>query len=107
MPISSTLLVRGRDVHNVFQLLGDDEDSISLAIAWGFAKVPGFLARFLKRVAKALDDGDEVQIRIHSHEAAGGITDIELTIPGSVHVIIEAKRGWALPGRSQLKLYAN
>jgi hypothetical protein len=107
MATTSTLLVGGREVHNIFHLLGDDEDSISQAIAWGFANAPALLSLFLKRVAGLRGDHAEVQIRIHRYESGGGITDIELVLPGLAHVIIEAKRGWVLPSAAQLKLYAN
>jgi hypothetical protein len=34
-----------------------------------------------------------------------GITDIEVEVPGLVHVIVEAKRGWTLPAQGQLEQY--
>ena len=107
MTITSTLLVGGREVHNIFQLLGDDEDSISLAIAWACANAPSFLSLILKRIVGFAGDEAEVQIRIHRYESGGGVTDIELVLPGVAHVIIEAKRGWVLPSTAQLELYAN
>src|SRR5437899_28839 len=106
MPINSTLFVGHWEVHNIFQLLGEDEDSISLAIAWALTNAPTLLAMFLKRVVGLTGDSAEVQIRIHRYEAAGGITDVEIVVPGEAHVIIEAKRGWVLPGQAQLALYA-
>jgi len=106
MTTSSTLLIAEREVHNIFQLLGDDEDSISKAIAWAFANAPSFLSVFLKRNCGVKGDHDDVQIRIHRYESGGGITDIELILPGIAHTIIEAKRGWVLPNKSQLTLYA-
>ena len=48
----------------------------------------------------------EVAVRLHQHESGGGFTDIEITDGTSFHVILEAKRGWWLPGREQLGLYA-
>lgn len=106
MTITSTLLVGGREARNVFQLLGEDEDSISLAIAWALSNVPTFLSLFLRRISGFTGKQAEVQIRIHRYESGGGITDIELVLPGIAHVIIEAKRGWVLPSAEQLDLYA-
>jgi hypothetical protein len=106
MAFTSTLFVGNREVHNLFQLLGEDEDSISLAIAWALRNAPSLLSFFLKRVVGFSGNRTDVQIRIHRYEAGSGITDIELIVPGEVHVIIEAKRGWALPGSEQLTLYA-
>lgn len=107
MTLSSTLLVRGREANNIFQLFGDDENSISLAIAWAFTKAPAFLYRFLKRLSKQVKNEGEAQIFIQKPERGGGITDIEVVIPGNLHIIIEAKRGWTLPGLNQLERYAN
>lgn len=106
MPITSALFVGNWEGHNIFQLLGEDEDSISLAIAWALTNAPTLLALFLKRVVGFAGDSAEVQIRIHRYEATGGITDVEVVVPGEAHVIIEAKRGWVLPGHAQLRLYA-
>jgi len=106
MAISSSLFVGNWEVHNVFHLVGDDEDSISLAIAWGLTNVPAFLLLFLNRVGGSAGDHADVQIRVHRYESGAGITDIEIVVPGDVHIIIEAKRGWVLPGSAQLALYA-
>jgi hypothetical protein len=106
MGTSSTLFVGNREVHNVFQLVGDDEDSISLAIAWALTNAPAFLSLFLNRVGGAAGDHADVQIRVHRYESGAGITDIEIVVPGDAHIIIEAKRGWVLPGSAQLTLYA-
>jgi len=107
MAITATLFTGNREVHNIFQLLGDDEDSISLAIAWALTNAPTLLSVFLKRIVGFTDVRTDVQIRVHRYEAAAGITDIEIIIPAEVHVIIEAKRGWVLPDSDQLKLYAS
>jgi hypothetical protein len=93
MTITSTLFVGRNEITNIFRLLGDNEDSISLAIAWAFSKSPALLGTFLKRRLGFTADNAEVQVRIHRYEAHGGITDIELAVPGTLHVIIEAKRG--------------
>ena len=34
-----------------------------------------------------------------------GITDIEVVVPGRVHVVFEAKPGWRVPGQDQLDRY--
>jgi len=106
MAVTSTLSLGEREVYNVFQLLGDDEDSISKAIAWALARAPTFLSLFLKRLMDFTGACTEVQIRMQRYETGAGITDIELVVPGEAHVIIEAKRGWALPGKAQLSKYA-
>jgi hypothetical protein len=94
------------EVHNIFELVGDDEDSISLAIAWGLKMSPKFLKGFLASVLDRDTPNGTVTLRVHRHEAEGGITDLEIEAPGSFKVIVEAKRGWILPGKAQLQLYA-
>ncbi len=39
-------------------------------------------------------------------EKDAGITDIEIESPGQFFLLIEAKRGWNLPGKAQLEKYA-
>lgn len=101
------LAVAGRDVRNIFDLLGRSEDSISLAIAWALANSPQFFRTFLARCSSSPEDTGCSDIRIHRHEAGGGITDIEILVGGALHLIIEAKRGWVLPSKEQLEMYAH
>ena len=51
-------------------------------------------------------DPDEVDIRCHKYDAETGITDIGMTDGQTFHLIIEAKRGWLLPGAEQLTKYS-
>ena len=97
----------GRDeISTVFDLLGHDEDSISLAIAWGLAQCPDLLRRLLRRSLGWKRDLCEPQILVHRHEEDGGITDIEIVDGRRFHLVVEAKRGWLLPRRQQLEKYA-
>jgi hypothetical protein len=93
-------------VQNIFDLIGDDEDSISLAIAWGLRSCPHFLQASLRVMLGETPSLEGVSITIHRYEAAGGITDIEVESPGTFHAIIEAKKGWVLPSLAQLQQYA-
>jgi hypothetical protein len=45
-------------------------------------------------------------VRLQPYAKTGGFTDIEVVVPGELMVIIEAKRGWALPSTEQLAKYA-
>jgi hypothetical protein len=105
MNTKPALFIKGSLVHNVFQLLGDDEDSISLAITWALANAPSFLATFLERGCRFAKPHGDAQIWVHRHEGQGGITDVEIVVHGALHVIVEAKRGWMLPAAGQLRLY--
>lgn len=105
---SGTSLVVGRhEVTNPFALIGADEDSISLAIAWALRCSPRLLNEFSRIAVGREAPPDSVTIRIHRYESRGGITDIEIIAPGATHIIVEAKHGWKLPGAEQLTKYAN
>lgn len=94
------------EVRNIFELIGDDEDSISLAIAWGLKCCPRLLQNVTLSIVGQAVSVDRVSITVHRYEAAGGVTDIELESPGIFHVIVEAKKGWILPSIAQLEKYS-
>jgi len=100
------LYLHNRQVHNIFQLLGEHENDISYSVAWALARCPSFLQEFLLEISGLAADADGVVIRLQQQETAEGITDIEIEWPGHLYLIVEAKRGWTLPGRGQLERYA-
>lgn len=104
--MTTSLRVAKSEVPTVFHLIGRDEDSISLAIAWGLAECEDLLRRFLRAGLGWTRRLNEPEILIHRHEPRGGITDIEVLDEGRFHLIVEAKRGWLLPTRAQLVRYA-
>jgi len=104
--VSATLLNGRHEVTNPFELVGADEDSISLAIAWALRCSPRFLGEFSKLAIEHDVESESATIRLHRYETGGGITDIEIASPGEYHLIVEAKFGWKLPGRIQLAKYA-
>ncbi len=104
---TASLWVGNKEVASVFHLLGESEDSISLAIAWSLASNPRFRQEFLRRLVGKCPARSAATVRVHRYEASGGTTDIEIyDEQGSFHIVIEAKRGWVLPGLRQLKKYA-
>ena len=48
--MTATLFVGNTEVSNVFELVGYDEDSISLAIAWALTNAPNLMRLFVKRL---------------------------------------------------------
>jgi len=94
-------------VDSVFQLLGSEENDVTCSVAWAFYKSPSFLKEFLWRTIHWKGSIDNVIIRVQQYETSGGITDIEVEIPGEFYLIVEAKPGWNLPRRTQLDRYAN
>lgn len=51
-------------------------------------------------------DPSKVRIKYQESEKDKGRTDLELTDDDLFYVIIEAKKGWILPGKDQLSLYS-
>jgi hypothetical protein len=93
-------------VETVFDLLGTNEDDITYSVGWGLANSDA-LCRALMSLAFG-DDSDDSELTLvqlqHSQRGAGR-TDIEVD-SASRALVIEAKRGWSLPGKAQLLQYA-
>jgi len=93
-----------KEVGTVFDLLGVKENDLTYSLGWAFVNAPSLLTQIT-----AADLGRErqppVTVYLQRPSAeSGGFTDIEIQSE-TAHVIIEAKRGWALPDLDQLKRY--
>lgn len=102
----STLKAYGGDVLSIFQLIGDKENDITKSIAWALNKCPVFMKKVINEIFCIDVDPDCVDILYQNYDAETGITDIEMTDRQTFHLIIEAKRGWLLPGSEQLTKYS-
>lgn len=100
------LLLHGRPVPTVFDLLGRDENDMTFALAWGMVQSEGFLRDIVETVTGGRIRADEAIVNLQRHDSLGGFTDVEVSVPGDLHLIFEAKRGWNLPTDAQLRLYA-
>lgn len=103
--IGSRLRHAGREITTMFDLLGTAEDGLTLGIAWALRMCRGFARAVLSELVGFPVTGEHIEIHFHRHERGGGITDLEIVSDNAVHVIIEAKLGWALPGSEQLTRY--
>ncbi len=103
------LLLHSKQVKSIFQLLGDKENDISFSVAWALSKCPELLSEFIYQTIKIQQiDHENVEIRLQEYNSDdGGYTDIEIICQPHFYIIVEAKRGWALPGQEQLSKYAN
>lgn len=97
----------GREIHSIFQLLGDKENDITLSMSWVLAKCPEFLKSIVQHIWQQTPDPNTVVIMNQKYDSDTGITDIEITDQKNFHIIFEAKRGWNLPGAAQLTKYAD
>lgn len=100
------LYLHNKRIESIFELLGRDENDITYSVGWALHSSPAFLRRFLKETIHYEGDLTEVTIRLQDYRKTQGITDIEIRMPGEFYVVVEAKKGWSLPGVRQLKKYA-
>jgi len=101
------LYLHDQKITNIFQLLGENENDITYSLGWALSQSRSFLKQFLELALnfKEKIDQDEVKIRLQKYEEKYGITDIEIELGEKLFVIIEAKRGWNLPTKKQLRQY--
>lgn len=96
----------GQEIRNVFQLLGDSENDITSSLCWALVKCPEFLIRIVRSICAVTADPGQTTILNQQYDQETGITDIEITDDQTFHIIIEAKKGWILPGAEQLTKYS-
>lgn len=99
------LILHGREVGTVFDLLGRDENAVTASLGWALTRSGTFLRRFLKAALPGQPAGIPQAVHLQKHAQDGGYTDIEITTD-KAHVIVEAKRRWNLPSLRQLNKYA-
>lgn len=102
----TNLRAYGKDIKNVFQLIGTLENDITKSIAWGFRQCPSFLRLFIKELLNIDIHPETVRILYQQYEKDKGITDLEITDDATFHMIVEAKQGWLLPSAQQLSMYS-
>lgn len=97
------LIAYGRTVSTPFGLVGNDENALSFALGYTFQACPLLLQRFLSDIGIPgirLSALTSARIEMQRHGADSGckgITDIEIRLPGRLHVIVEAKVGMDVP----------
>jgi hypothetical protein len=83
---------------SVFRLVGNDENSASIALGWTLEQSPHYRELVVKAAFDEILDVREVVIALQKHAGdGGGYTDIELQAGHRFHAIVEAKRSWELP----------
>lgn len=100
------LMVHGQKVETVFELLGSNENAMTYSLGWALAKSDSFCRALAELLEIEGGFTDAMHIRLQDYAQEKGFTDIEIIDPGKHHIIIEAKRGFAVPGKEQLEKYA-
>jgi hypothetical protein len=100
------LYLHQRRIESIFSLLGEKENDVTYSIGWALSRCPQFLQRFLQFALGTRERFhlEDVVVALQEFRKAEGITDIEIR-DSNLHVIAEAKRGWALPTEGQLAKY--
>jgi hypothetical protein len=100
-----TLVLHQQELRSVFQLVGTDENSASYALGWALEQSPALRRQLLAALRLDGAAADGLAITLQQPGDDSGFTDIELQAGQRLHVLIEAKAGWRLPGAAQLARY--
>lgn len=100
------LLLHGKRLDSVFELLGAKENDLTYSLGWALSRCPSLLGRILAQLLPDVNREAAREIRLQHGGRDRGYTDVEVLGDG-FHIIIEAKRGWALPSTRQLSRYAS
>ena len=93
-----------KEVGTVFDLLGVKENDLTYSLGWALVNAPSLMTQIM---AACLGHEHRPPVTVYLQRPSaesGGFTDIEIQ-SDAAHVIMEAKRGWALPDLDQLKKY--
>lgn len=99
------LVVRGAFPRNVFELLGNNENSATYALGWALNSSPSLAKLVVDTIAERSVATEDRLFRLQSHAADNGFTDVEIRCGDELHAILEAKIGWQVPTESQLRRY--
>ena len=69
------LLLHGRPVPTVFDLLGRNENDMTFALAWGMAQSAGFLSDVVAAVRSGPIASADAVINLQRQDELGGFTD--------------------------------
>lgn len=100
------IYLHGKPIESVFELLGKNENDITYAIGWALANSQAFQQSLVSHMLPGVSCDTPASVHLQEYQRGTGITDIEL-IGNAYHLIIEAKRGWRVPGEDQLERYAS
>lgn len=103
----NTLMLHGRKVETVFDLMGRRENDMTAALGWTLDACPHFVQLLANHVVPQRFRSKEIATSLQVWEKPKGYTDIELESKARFHLILEAKRGWQPPGKYQLGKYAS
>ena len=101
------LRVSGTTPSSVFGTFGAKENTATFALGWVLEQSSALRRSLMPLLGLQATSGSKLAIDLQRHAQDGGYTDIEIYAANRFHVIIEAKRGWTLPGQEQLVRYVD
>lgn len=102
----TTLMLHGRSVKTVYELLGTRENDLTYSLGWCLSHSDALCNTLVRNLFPSAGLKPPTEILLQDHKGDGGYTDIEISGP-DYKIIVEAKRGWLLPARYQLHRYRN
>ncbi|MBI3831906.1 MAG: PD-(D/E)XK nuclease family protein [Planctomycetes bacterium] len=100
-----TLHLRGQQVHDLYSLLGNNENNMTFSLAWALANSHAFLQNFIDELNLSSTRNLTFKIQLQEHSTKDkGYTDIEIH-GDDLSLIIEAKKSRNLPSKGQLQRY--
>ena len=103
----TALSLHGQPVETVFDIVGHNENAMTHSLGWVLSQSRPFLDLLGQKLNIEGSFSDKVKLELQAHQSLKGFTDLEIIDPGKVHIIIEAKRGFNVPGTEQLEKYAD
>ena len=97
------LLLHGRLVRTLFDLLGAKEDDITYSLGWALSQSDDLVYALL--TSSSTRRSGSCSAFACRRPPRRGRTDIEIEAEDA-HLIIEAKRGWEVETRAKLATYA-
>jgi len=90
LPYANKIKYKGKTVYSDYQLLGNDENALTLALGHCMSHDNKFLAAFLRWCNfKGVRSGHvrNADISIQKYQENEGITDLEIEVPDRIHLI--------------------
>ena len=91
----ATLESYGREVHSIFQLLGEKENDITLSMSWALTRCPEFLKAVVQHICGLEPDTDAVTVMNQKYDADSRTEYfVSCSSQGSSHPRFASKMMW-------------
>ena len=99
------LQINNDEIESIFELLGEKEDDLTFSLAWMMKQNKHLFSKIIRKaIGKFKFENVIINLQNYNKDD-GGYTDIEILIDNKWFIIIEAKKGWIVPTKKQIKKY--